>query len=470
MSVESTPSNARGTFGRLGFVFAAVGSAIGLGNIWKFPYITYANEGGSFVLVYLIAIALIGAPIMLAEIIVGRRTQQSPFGALAELGKKTMGGRAWSLVGALGIITGFVLLSYYAVIAGWTLYYFGRCVAWSLRGFDLTGPELGDSFGAFLGNGPLQILFHFLFLALTVGVVALGVNQGIERVTRLLMPALGVILLLMVINSFWSPGFPDALRFLFHVGPLTADAALEAVGHAFFTLSLGMGAMITYGSYMARSNSIPRSALYICILDTLVALMACIVMFSIIFSVPELERGETFRKSATILFTTLPRMFYGMSFGALLAPLFYILVAFAALTSTISLLEVVVSYFVDVRKWRRRLASVVVGGAIFLFGIPGALSLGANPTLSNWTPLRSLSTGVFDTFDYLVSNWFLPVGGLLMALFVGWFLKPADARDELEAGHGRFRSFVAWQWSLRLVAPVAIVWILYAVLRGRSFA
>jgi neurotransmitter:Na+ symporter, NSS family len=461
----------RGTFGRMGFILAAVGSAIGLGNIWKFPYITYANEGGSFVLVYLVAVALIGAPIMFAEILIGRRTQTNPVAAFATLGEKLPGGRAWRLAGGLGVLTGFVLLSYYAVIAGWTVFYFGKGIGWSINGFDPGGgATLGESFGAFLANGPLQVLFHAIFMGLTVGVVVLGVKEGIERVTKILMPILAAILLLMLFNSISAPGFGEAVRFLFHVGPLDADAALEAVGHAFFTLSLGMGAMVTYGSYMSRKGSIPRASLAICVLDTVVALSASIIMFSIIFSVPEVDRATTFGRSSTILFTTLPQMFYSMALGRILAPLFYILVAFAALTSTISILEVVVSYLVDVRRWTRRKAAPVVGAAVFLLGIPCALSLGAHDGLSSMRPLGSLSQGVFDTFDYTVSNWLLPVGGLLTAIFAGWLLSSKVTREEIEEGHGPFPLFGAWKFALRFVSPIAILWILWAVIQGRSFA
>lgn len=461
----------RGTFGRLGFIVAAVGSAIGLGNIWKFPYITYANEGGSFVLVYLAAIVLIGPAIMIAEVLVGRRTQQSPVGAFLALAPEVRGGRAWTFVGSLGVFTGFVLLSYYAVIAGWTVFYFGKCLVWSIRGFDLLDAgALSGYFGGFLADGTLQLTFFAVFILITVGVVAFGIRSGIERVTKTLMPALAAILLLLVVNSVFSPGFGEALRFLFHVGPITADGFLEAVGHAFFTLSLGMGAMITYGSYMGRKQSIPRAAAAVCIADTVIALMACVVMFTIIFGVPDAERATTFSKSATILFTTLPRMFYSVPLGALLAPLFYILVSFAALTSTISLLEVVVSYFIDRRRWSRMRSCLVVGVAVFLMGVPAALSLGASPTLSAWTPLGDLSEGVFDTFDYLVSNWFLPVGGLLMSIYAGWFLKARLSRPEIEEGHGRFALFPLWQFLLRFVCPVAILWILWAVIGGRSFA
>ncbi len=462
----------RGRFGQIGFIFAAVGSAIGLGNIWKFPYITYANEGGSFVLVYLIAITLIGLPIMMGELVVGRGTRQSPVGAFMQAAKGAAGGRAWGAVGTLAVVGCFILLSYYALIAGWTIYYFGQCLVWSLRGFDLGGETLGDSFGAFLANGPLQIGFHFLFMAATVGVVALGVRQGIERVTKLLMPILGGILVLLVVNSFWSPGFGEAMRFLFHIGPITADGLLEAVGHAFFTLSVGMGVMITYGSYMTSRQSIPRSAVAICILDTLIAIMACVVMFSIIFSVDTGERAGTFGKSATILFTTLPRMFYEMPLGAVLAPLFYLLIGFAALTSTISLLEAVTSSLIDRKGFSRRKASLFTGGGIFAFGIPSALSLGASGALSSFAPLGERAEGFFGVMDYTMSNWILPMGGLLVAIFVGWFLSARASRAEIEEGHGgSVRWHFLWRGVLlRFGCPAAILWIMWEVIGGRSFA
>jgi len=459
-------SQARGTFGKMGFILAAAGSAVGLGNIWKFPYITYDNGGGSFVLVYLGAVVVIGAPIMLAETLIGRSTQLSPVEAFGELGRNAIGGRAWSLIGWLGVLTGFVILSYYAIIAGWTIYYIGQCLSWSFGGFSADAAiGLDSSFGDFLANGPLQITFQALFMAMTVGVVLFGVRAGIERVTKVLMPVLVGLLLLLVVNSIWSPGFGEAMRFLFHVGPIGAGAILEAVGHAFFTLSLGMGAMITYGSYIGSKSSIPRSAAVVCLFDTLMGMAACVVMYSIIFSVSEAERLATFSKSSTILFTTLPRIFYELPLGSVLAPLFYLLVGFAALTSTISLLEVVVAHFIDARHWSRRKATLVAGSAVFLLGIPAALSLGASPTMGSFG-----IGGVFNTLDYAASNWMLPIGGLCIAIFTGWFLDSRITRAELEKGHGAFPLFGLWRFLLRVVCPLAIVWIIYAVVGGKSFA
>lgn len=460
----------RESFSRFGFIVASAGSAIGLGNIWKFPYITYANDGGSFVLVYLAAVLLIGAPIMMAEIMIGRRTGKSPVGAFRELGQEVVGGRLWGAVGGLGVLGGFVIFSYYSVVAGWTVYYFGQCVYWSLNGIvPHVSADLGRQFGDFLANGPLQVLFSASFLVVTMLVVSLGIRKGIERLTRILMPILFTLLLGMCIISIWSPGFKEAVRFLFHVGPLTSDAILEAVGHAFFTLSLGMGALITYGSYVSRQASIRRDAAVICFLDTLIALMACIVMFSVIFSVSAAERATTFTKSAAILFTTLPRMLYSLPFGSLVAPVFYILVSFAALTSTVSLLEVVVSYFIDRRRWSRRRAVVVAGGTILTVSVPVALSLGANDLLSSMAPFGQRNAGLFSSLDFLASNWMLPIGGLMISIFVGWFLSVEISRSELETGSGDFRLYPVWRFLVRYVCPLAILWIVAAVIGGKAF-
>lgn len=465
----SGAADTRGTFGRLGFILAATGSAVGLGNLWKFPYMTYANEGGSFVLVYLVAVAVIGAPLMIAEILIGRHTQQSPVGAFARLAEEARRAPAWRLVGWLGIAAGVIILSYYSVVAGWTVYYFFRCLRWSLGGFT---PEdaanLGSVFGNFVGNGSLQVAFHALFMALTVGVVIGGVKSGIERATKILMPTLGVLLLALVVNSSLQPGFGDAMRHLFHIGPITGTGVLEAVGQSFFSLSLGMGAMITYGSYVSRNNSVPRSAVLVVGFDTLVGLMACFVMFTIIFSISPTER-ETLGAGAGILFTTLPRMFYEMPGGTVLAPLFFFLVAAAALSSTISLLEVVVAYFIDNRGWSRVPATLAMGGLIFAVGVLCALSLGANTMLTELT-IVGKTAGLFNILDYTAANWLLPLGGLLTCLFVGWVLSDTLTRNELEAGHGSFRLHGAWKWSLRIVCPLAVSAILIAVMTGYSFS
>jgi len=453
-------SDKRGNFGRVGFILAAAGSAVGLGNIWKFPYITYENDGGSFVLVYLAAILLVGFPIMMAEIIIGRSTQKSPVSAFIAMNKPR-----WSALGYLGVFTGFVILSYYSVVAGWTIQYFIKCVSWSLHGFtSVIDQNLEAEFSTFLSNGTAQIGFHGLFMAINILIVAFGIENGIERIAKFLMPVLFVILLALAVNSYWTRGFQSAIVFLFKPSKLNPSMLLEAVGHAFFTLSLGMGAIITYGSYMKKSDSVPKSAGMICLMDTVVALLSCIIMFSIIFSVPELEREGQFAKSVVIMFTTLPKMFYQLPGGIVLAPLFYLLVSFAALTSAISLLEVVVAYFIDHLHWSRIKATIIQGIVIFAFGILAALSLGHSTGLSQWKPFGDRTEGVFDTMDYLASNWLLPVGGMLIAVFVGWVLKKAATKQMIEEGHGSFALHAVWKFLLRFVCPLAIGWIIYAII------
>ena len=462
------PPQKRAQWGsRLGFILAAVGSAVGLGNLWKFPYITFENGGGAFVLVYLCAIVLVGAPIMLAEILLGRRAKQGPVGAFRLLGRGRPGGLAWTGVGILGVVTGFVILSYYSVVAGWTLRYIVLALSGKLAPLADDPAALQTFFVTFLSNPYQQTFFHVLFMGATVGVVFFGVGHGIERAAKVLMPILFVIILALIFYVMWIPGFQQALAFIFkpNFSELTSGGVLEALGHSFFTLSLGMGAMLTYGSYMSKKTSIPRAAITICVLDTVIAVMACVVMFSIIFSF-----DFDITKSSTILFTTLPVVFFKLPGGALISALFYVLVAFAALTSTISLLEVVASYAIDELGWTRRKATLIMGGTIALFGVLNALSLGGVGSLSGINLIGRPSTaGVFGTLDYLASNWFLPVGGFLIALFVGWVLTKDETRQELEAGHGRMSTFSVWRFLIRFAAPLAVGAIIVSVILGAEY-
>ena len=454
--------------GRLGFILAATGSAIGLGNLWKFPYITHENDGGAFVLVYIACVALVGAPIMIAEILVGRHTQLSPVGAFKKLASGRPGGRAWSGVGFLGVLAGFTILSYYSVVAGWTIHYTWLALSGKLTTLAASPEQLGAYFGGeFLASGGSQVFYHVLFMVLTIGSVFFGVKGGIERVAKILMPTLFVILLVLVGYATTTSGFGEALTFLFKPDfhTLTMGAVLEALGHAFFTLSLGMGAMLTYGSYIGRDISVPRAALQISALDTIIALMACVIMFSIINT-----SGIEVAKSATILFTTIPTVLVNLPGAGLLIALFYVLIGFAALTSTISLLEVVSSYAIDELGWTRPRATLTMGIVITVFGVLNALSLGGNATLSSINLIGRQSTaGVFGTMDYLASNWFLPVGGFLIALFVGWVLNTALTRRELEDGHGPMGSFKGWLFLIRFVAPLAVGAIIVSVILGKEY-
>lgn len=466
----------------LGFVLAAAGSAVGLGNLWKFPYITWDNQGGGFVLVYLACILLVGMPVMMAEIIIGRHTQESPVPAFEKAAKHLPLEKFWPVVGWMGVIAGLVILSFYAVVAGWSISSFYYCIKWSTGGY-----VAGDvKFGEFVGNAPLQLGLTLAFSLMTAFIVTRGIAGGIEKATKVLMPVLLAILLLLTINSFTLDGAGQALAFIFTPSPMknSAHGFLEALGHAFFTLSLGMGAMITYGSYMGKKESILKASAAIVLLDTIIALMASFIMFTILFSFPSVVE-KMGKSTAGMLFVTLPEMFYTeMPFGSIIAPIFYILVGFAALSSTISLLEVVVSLFIDKMKWTRLKATGVSAGVIFAFSILCALSNGASAWLTNFKLFGNADSGFLFTlnkiffankagfmnaFDHLSANWLLPVGGFFITLFVGWFFPAKVAADELgmvdEQGNpnGQFK-FV--QFLLRFVAPVAIGYIIVIVLTG----
>lgn len=449
-----------------GFVLAATGSAIGLGNLWKFPFITWENNGGAFVLVYLVCIAAVGLPIMMAELLVGRKTQKSAVGALKEAA-----GPAWGLVGLWGVLCGFTLLSYYTVIAGWSLFYFVQTIGWTASGFP-AGLATGDLFGEQVSNAPLQLMMSLGFSIATVSVVYFGVQRGIERIARLFLPILFAILVLMLVSALGMSGAGEAIAFIFRpsFSELEPVGVLEALGHSFFTLSLGMGAMITYGSYIARNQSLVKAAGTIVLLDTVIALVATVIMFSVIFSVAGMAE-QVGGSTVGMLFISLPELFYTeVPFGIILGPLFYVLVALAALTSTMSLLEVVTSYVIDEHGIERHKATVMCGSAVFVFTIFAALSFSDVPFLSTVAVFEG-KTGWFETADHFVSNWMLPTGGLAITIAVGWFMTREQSESELvdETTPGWF-SYGVWRFFIRYVAPVAVAAIVIAVLRGTDFS
>ncbi|PKN54351.1 MAG: hypothetical protein CVU56_27050 [Deltaproteobacteria bacterium HGW-Deltaproteobacteria-14] len=569
---EYTPD--RGQWGsRVGFILAAAGSAVGLGNIWKFPYITGENGGGLFVLVYLVCIALVGLPIMVGELMIGRAARKQPVGAFTALSGPSSG---WRVVGWLGVITGFIILSYYIVVAGWAMDYTLKSVAnftdpiaerataeakayraatpldamrtalvddstkrstvekaAEIRGeaprsawkawatyraalesaadapkaeaallevpafkakIDQVRPlvdrldalqhdaraaatdhyaaappkqvrdeaetlarrqhiaeEVGKAFGTVVTDGWTGTFWALLFMLIVILIVAGGVASGIERVSRVLMPLLVGILVVMVAYSAFQPGFGPALSFVFEPNPsrLKASGVLEALGHAFFTLSLGMGAMITYGSYQEKKENLLKQSVVIAGLDTAIALLACMMLFPIIFSY-----GQEPAAGPGLVFKSMPLAFAEIGAGGmLLAILFFSLLVVAALTSAISLLEVVASYFIDQRGWTRAKAAWVIGAVIFLFGVPSAFSFDPDFALSSWEP--TFGRSFFDTMDYLASNWLLPIGGLLVAVYAGWFM-PKRFRDaELEGiGAGLVKG---WLGLIRFVAPALVM-------------
>ena len=453
---------------KVGFILAATGSAVGLGNLWKFPYITWHNNGGAFVIVYLISVVLIGWPIMMAEILIGRRTNESPVSAFEK-----MGGKGWSIIGWLGVVTGFVILGYYTVIAGWTITSFISCIKWSFSGYVRPGDA---AFGEFIGNGGLQIMLAFIFSFATAFVIWRGIKNGIEKTTRVLMPILFAILIYLVCMVLFLPGRNEAFKFLFapNFAELPWEGVLEAVGHAFFTLSLGMGAMITYGSYLKKSESLTQNAVLVVILDTFVAICACIIMYTIIFSAPGVK--ETVSGSTVgMLFIVLPDLLYTeIPFGAMIAPVFYILVAFAALSSTISLLEVLVSTLMDKLNMKRHIATMSAAGVTFFVSILAALSLGAVGFLSKFSFFGPGKEGVLNTLDHIAANWLLPVGGLFITIFVGWYLDKQISLEEtnLIGPDGKPKlTYKLFRFFLRYTAPIAILAVILAVIiLGKDFS
>jgi NSS family neurotransmitter:Na+ symporter len=453
-----------------GFILAATGSAIGLGNLWKFPFITWENNGGAFVLVYLVCIAGVGLPIMMAELLIGRRTQKSVVGALKEAV-----GPAWGIVGMWGVLCGFILLSYYTVIAGWSLYFFARTAGWMVGGFP-AGTSLGDVFTAQAAQGGLQLGLSLGFSIATVAVVYFGVQKGIEKIARLFLPILFAILLLLFVTSFGMEGSGEALAFIFRpsFSELDGGSVLEALGHSFFTLSLGMGAMVTYGSYIARDQSIVKASAIIVVLDTVIALVATVIMFTVIFTAGMQEQvSET--GTVGMLFISLPQLFFSEGVvpgGSLLAPLFYVLVALAALTSTMSLLEVVASYVIDEHQVPRHKATLMCGGAVFLFTILAALSFGGSSLPTNLALPGFVGefffagkTSWFGMADHFVSNWMLPTGGLAITIAAGWFMTREATQSELvdETTPGWF-NYGLWHFFIRFVSPAAVAAIIIAVL------
>lgn len=445
------PDNREQWGSKIGFILAAAGSAIGLGNVWKFPYITGENGGAAFVFVYLICIAVIGIPILIAEILMGRSTHRNPVGAF----KKLSGSRFWTAVGAMGVVAGFIILSFYSVVAGWSLGYIFE----SVRGVftDLaSASEAGEHFVMLTSKLWWIIGFHGLFFGITMWVVYAGVKNGIERMSKIMMPLLFLLLVVLVLRGLTLPGADKGLAFLWHPdwSKISGQAVLIALGHAFFTLSLGMGAMMTYGSYLSGRDSIPVASLQIVLLDTLIALLAGVAIFTAVFAT-----GQDPAAGPGLIFHTLPVVFARMPGGYIFATLFFLLLTIAALTSTMSLLEVVVAYFVDELRWQRHRAVLVFGSITFLLGIPSALSF------SLLAEARIFGLTFFDVADFLASNILLPLGGLFISIFVGWIWGFDKAVSRLKNGAEKLFERYAWRidvWRflLKYLSPVLIFLVL----------
>lgn len=430
----------------LGFVLAASGSAVGLGNIWRFPYITGQNGGGLFVLIYLLCIALVGLPVMIAEIMIGRSAQRSPVGAFKQhAGPRT----GWRSLGWLGVVASYVILSFYGVVAGWALHYTVLSASGSLAG--RSAEEIEAMFQLLNQDAGLNLFWFAVFMLLTVLVVLGGVRRGIERWSVILMPTLLVMLLALLVRAVSLDGFSQAFDFVFGLNAekLTPSGVLEAMGHSFFTLSLGMGGMLTYGSYMSRRESLVGSAVAVSLLDTLIALLACLVIFPITFSY-----GMEPAAGPGLVFTHMPIAFSQMGAGSLLATVFFGLLVFAALTSAIALLEVGVSYFIDEKGWSRRKSTIVAATLVTILGVPSALT--GSTALFGSDMQQRLGADWFTLISGVASNWMLPIGGLGMAIFAGWFLPETLRRTEFLTATRWGRLYRTWLLLLRFLVPVAV--------------
>ena len=425
------------------FILATAGSAIGLGNIWKFPYMTGVNGGSAFVLVFLACIALVGIPLMMCEIMLGRRAQRNPVDGMQALAREAGATTLWRWVGIMGLVAGLLILGFYSVIAGWVLDYVGRAASGAFHGMD--GAMAQQQFGAFLAE-PLELaLWHTLFIALTMGVVARGVNAGLEKANKILMPALFAILLVLIGYSMAEGDFMRSAEFMFtpDFSKVTPGAVLSALGHAFFSLSLGMGAVMVYGSYLQPHISIARTTLYVAIADTAVGLLVGLAIFSLVFA-----NGLEPAAGPGLIFQTLPIAFGTMPGGSLIGMLFFLLVAFAAWTSAISLVEPAIAWITENTRITRRRAALYIAIGDWLLGIAVLLSFNL------WQDVRLVfGLNLFDTLDKLTTNILLPLGGLMMALFAGWVMKTHHVRQELGIS---LSAYALWRFTIRFISPLAI--------------
>ena len=431
---------------RLMFVLAAAGSAVGLGNIWKFPYIAGENGGGAFVVVYLICIAAIGVPIMAAEVLLGRAGRQSPINTLRTLVQRSGASKGWTLIGWVGVLGGFLILSFYAVIAGWALHYIFEAGSGTFTG--ASSVEVSGVFDDFLASPWTMLFWHTVFMAGTVAIVARGVNRGLEFAVRWFMPVLFVLILLLVGYAMVVGDFAAGFGFLFGFDfeALTVAGVQEAMGHAFFTLSIGMGAIMAYGAYVPSNVSIPGTVLTIAGVDTVVALAAGLAIFPIVFANPGLEAGA----GPGLLFVTLPIAFGSLPLGAFVGTLFFILISFAAITSAISIVEPALAWMVEQFGVTRSRMAIALGAICWVLGIGSVLSFNI------WSDVHIVGERTFfDFVDYVTQVWMLPIGGFLIALFAAWVLPKEVVTEQLGFSSG-------FKWKLwlvlgRVVAPIGVL-------------
>ena len=443
MAISTQPTDGRWS-SRWLFVLAAAGSAVGLGNIWKFPYIAGENGGGAFVLIYLVCVAFVGAPIMISEVMLGRKGRASPINTMGTLAKQASASGRWGFVGWMGVLAGVLILSYYAVIAGWALNYVWLTVSGT---FDAASAQVATSTFDQLQQDPLQMVaWHSLFIFITIWIVARGVSRGLETAIRWFMPLLFVLLLVLLGYSASSGGFAQGWAFMFDfnwdvVGP---ETWLIAMGQAFFTLSLGMGTMMAYGAYVPDDSHIGSTVLTIVVLDTFVAVAAGLAIFPLVF-VNGLEVGQ----GPGLMFVTLPLAFGQLPMGALFGTVFFVLVSFAAITSAISLTEPAIAYLVEEYNAKRSRVAVSLGVFCWLLG------LGTVFSFNIWADVKPLfGLNFFEIVDQLSQNIMLPLGGLLIALFAVWVLPQNIVREQLQVRSDRI--MLVWRVVGGVIAPLGV--------------
>ncbi len=435
---------------RLGFIMAAAGSAIGLGSLWRFPYIAGQNGGGIFVLLYLIFTVFIALPVFIAELVLGRHAQKSAVSAYTELS----GGSAnWKVLGLLNVLTSFIILSYYCIVSGWCVNY----ALMSLNQFTAgkTPQEISSLFGTLYASADINLFWNFIFILLNVGVVYGGIRKGIEYWSRMLTPALLVILIGLFAYSTTLDGFGKAWRFILYpdTSRLTPSGVLDALGMAFFTLSVGLGIILTYGSYMKSSEDIPKTGLIVSSMTVLISLMAALMIFPIIFTF-----GFEPQAGPGLVFKTLPVLFAKLPGTQVISTVFFTLFVFTALTSSISLFEVLVANLIEMLNWSRTKAVAVSAISVFTFGIPTALA-GSGSLFGNWKTLYG-GKDFFDTVSYVSGSWMLPVAALCTTLFVGWFFDKRLSQAEFLKGTTLGKLLHVWFFLVRWLAPIAILLVI----------
>ena len=454
--MTGTTGSDRGKWGsKIGFILAASGSAVGLGNIWRFPYTTGQNGGALFVFFYILSVIFIALPVLVAEAALGRHTGKNPVGAFKAIKPKG----PWKLVGYLGVFTGVMILSYYTVIAGWTLGYFFKAVTGKFQ--QMTKANSGEVFTGFTGDIFLQIVLLAAFLFLTYYVVSRGVSSGIEKYSKILMPGLLVILTLLLVRALTLEGAGKGLEFYLKpdFSKLNFQVVIGAMGQAFFSMSLGMGAMITYGSYLGKDENIPSATVWVAVFDTFIAVMAGFIIFPAIFS-----QGMDPAGGPGLVFNILPVIFANMPGGIIFGPIFFLLLIIAALTSTISLLEVASAYCIDEKKWSRKKSATLMTILTFLFGIPSVLSFSDIPFFKK---LPLVNMGFLDFWDLVWGNLSLSIGAFFIAIFVGYVWKTSNALKEVTQGQhkqaGKFSTTIypiLWTAAVKYLCPLLIVLIL----------